>query len=627
MNTPQSVNLIDVQGRDLPGRRAASQRADRRSNKSVDSGTTVRIATTSAHWTVCESFAAAFDDFPDDLLIDPEKAGWELIKQNAERDVWRGRLGGLDCHLKRYRDRLRHRLLRWRRGSPAEREWRAGMYAQRHGVAVVEPIAFCDAVRVGPRRGPALLTRTCEPVTPLFKFWSLLASDAASGRKRADRHRLIDQVAALVARMHQAGFQHLDLHAGNLLIHTEGPRTYQPLLVDVQSARLDRPVSDAAVVRNLAQLNQWFARHSAVADRLRFLRAYLRWRLEYEDQLPHSRRLGVSFEALTAAMQREAWRQAQRVWTKRDRRTGRRGKYLDRLRLGGGWSARVFVECKRAVIDSVATRSPRERAWWRAQLTRPTEWMARVATANLKNSHSAQVAFEELHADETRIPVVLKRPLGRNLWRRVRMRFGRSRALRAWRRGHALLHREIPTAMPLAVLEHRVGPVLLDELLIVERLENALPLREHLRVESSERSPIAWRRQRVALRTELARQLRTFVDRGCEHHDCKADNLLILSGRAPRVVWIDLDGVRIRSTPTPRDAIVRMLARLFVSLAEEPAVARTDALYVLKRMTQRFGAPRDAWRSWWREIAAGVAQKSAQREQRAAWKRKHYGRV
>ena len=67
-------------------------------------------------------------------------------------------------------------------------------------------------------------------------------------------------------------------------------------------------------MRNLAQLNQWFRRHSSIGDRLRFLRAYLRWRNEYEHAFEHARPLGMPYEDLVQALVRAANKHARRLW-------------------------------------------------------------------------------------------------------------------------------------------------------------------------------------------------------------------------------------------------------------------------------------------------------------------------
>ena len=160
---------------------------------------------------------------------------------------------------------------------------------------------------------------------------------------------MIDTLAALIARAHQAGFEHRDMHVANILVHPVAPGKYETFFVDLQNVKTDRPLSDRAVVRNLAQLNQWFRRHSSLADRLRFLRRYLRWRNEYEQTYTHGRPLTLTLPQLVRALAGRAEVHAQRLWSKRDRRAQRNSRYYSQVRLAGGWRGAVYLACKRPV--------------------------------------------------------------------------------------------------------------------------------------------------------------------------------------------------------------------------------------------------------------------------------------
>src|SRR5207248_1116756 len=89
----------------------------------------------------------------------------------------------------------------------------------------------------------------------------------------AERRELIEALAAFVARLHEAGVTHPDLHPGNLLVReVAGHREF--FLIDVHDIQLGPPLSRAARRANLALLNRWFQIRSTRTDRLRFWRAY-----------------------------------------------------------------------------------------------------------------------------------------------------------------------------------------------------------------------------------------------------------------------------------------------------------------------------------------------------------------
>ncbi len=578
-------------------------------------------------WTYRNGFDLVLSRVAASAWADPRAQGWECVKQNLARSVWRARIGEQTYYLKYYMTGgwLDH-LKAWVRGPACQAEWRSGLFAFGAGIDVVPPAGFADKLRAFGHPCALLVTEALEPTTPLNEFWATLQTDEDDQRRRADTAQLIETLAELIARAHQSGFEHTDMHAENILVQRVGPRRYRAVFVDLHSARLDTPISDRAVLRNLAQLNQWFRRHASIGDRLRFLRAYLRWRGEFEHTLPHGRAMHTSFESIIPALARAAERHAARLCAQRDRRALRNGRYFGKLRTGSGWRARVFLACKRPRADSHASRLQLSREWWRAQLSNPLRWFTADGAEDCKNSHSAQVRRAVLVVDrQTSLPVIIKRPLARDWWRRLRMLLPPSRSMRGWRIGNALLHRDQAAARPLAVLEKRIGPLVLDSVLLTEALPGACDLEAHLTRQHGALAPGDWFRHKRSLCEALVRHIRQFERRGFAHLDCKAGNILVAPHPRQKLLWIDMDGVRRVRRLTRRQRL-RALSRLHVSLLSVPGLTRTDSGRFLKAYCYTYGGNIDAWRGLWRELEALIQRKRHKREARRTWKLKHYGR-
>lgn len=566
---------------------------------------------------------------------DPVGAGWQLVKENARRDVWRLAHRGRVYYVKYYFvDTLRDRLSAIFRAPPFKAEWDSGVYAARHEIPAVRPIAC--TMHVARRRTldgravtsscAALVTEGVEPATPLSEFWLQLSTDADNRRRRNDQRQLIEQLASMIARAHQAGFEHRDMHAANILVQPVGPRCYRTLLVDLHSAHRGASVRAHAVVRNLAQLNQWFRRHATIGDRLRFLRAYIRWRLAFEPHFETSRPLALDFAGLVRALDRAAAQHLEQLGRRRDHRVGRDGRYFSRIKLAGGWRGPVTRSTKHASPNSRATQLVFTRAWWREQFASPLDWFTSSADGLCKVSHSAVVRRALLPHPDGPLPVILKRPVPRNWHRRlVQLLFG-SRSARTWRTGHALLNRDVPTARPLAYIERRWGPFVLDSVSVVEAVPGAVDLEQFIRREAARRDPQAWQALKRRLVQRLATHIRRLHSRGFEHRDCKASNILVSEHPALQLLWIDMDGIRkARGRRDGRD--VRALIRLHVSLLDAPGIGRTDRIRFLKLYLARFGASSTAWRSVVRTIEHGASRKLAALAVRRAWKLRHYGRT
>lgn len=577
-------------------------------------------------WTYRNGFDRLLQRTPLAAWQNPHAQGWQRVKQNARREVWRAHIDRGIYYLKYYRaDGWMMRLRALLGHSAWTAEWKSGVYALRAGLAAVSPVGYTTNLHRDGRLCSLLVTEAVEPAYSLDEFWQQIEADEDAGRRRRDTAQMVELLGEMIARAHQAGFEHLDMHAANILVQPVAAGRYRTLFVDLQSARLGVPLSDRAVVRNLAQLNQWFRRHSTIADRMRFLRAYLRWRDEYEPAFAHGRPLRLPFRRLVRALIRAADRHARRLWAQRDRRAQRDGRYFARIRLGGGWRALVVRQTKHPSEESRASRVAADPGWWASQLGDPLHWFTRDGGQSCKDSHSASVRRAVLSHPAGNLPVIVKRPLARDWRRRLSQLLPPSRSMRGWRTGQALCHRNIPVARPLAVLERCLGPLIRDSLLITEAIPGAIDLAGHLHAEHLARPPRDWFRYKRRLCELLARQLRLLEERGFAHRDCKASNILVLKYPRVKLLWIDMDGLR----PERRRRVgrcLRALVRLHVSLLNVPGLTRTDRVRFLRSYCARWGADVHAWRTIWQQLTPRVTKKLATLEARRAWKRARYGR-
>ncbi|MBI2900667.1 MAG: phosphotransferase [Planctomycetes bacterium] len=168
----------------------------------------------------------------------------EVVKENSARTVWRVRGAGL------YVKRFAPKLLRDR----ARREADLLGALARAGVPCPRPVATArDA------RGTYLVT---EEIAGARDLYSLIAEGAPHVR----RH--LASVAALLRRLHDAGFEHQDLHAGNVLVRDD-----EMFVLDVHRARRGR-LSAARRLGGVAFMAMSFSDMVPLTEVHRFFRAY-----------------------------------------------------------------------------------------------------------------------------------------------------------------------------------------------------------------------------------------------------------------------------------------------------------------------------------------------------------------
>ena len=147
--------------------------------------------------------------------------GSSLFLQASDHEHWAlrpYRRGGLVAKLSQ-----KHYLWLGEERTRAFRELRltAKLYAQ--GLPVPRPVACC-VTRFGATYEAALITVRVPGAQALA---SLLAADKAD-------YELLRRVGAMIKRFHQAGLDHVDLNARNILIDPNG----EPWLIDLDRCRL-----------------------------------------------------------------------------------------------------------------------------------------------------------------------------------------------------------------------------------------------------------------------------------------------------------------------------------------------------------------------------------------------------
>lgn len=147
---------------------------------------------------------------------------------------------------------------------------------------ITSELRAADRARKAGLRVPDILAcRATRAVGPFWRFTLAVAEiegardllEALPAAPPADRHRILEDVAAELRRLHQAGVYHGDLNVKNILL-----RGREVFLVDLDRART-RPAREPAMDEsNLARLNRSVEKRLAGVvsrlDRLRFLRAY-----------------------------------------------------------------------------------------------------------------------------------------------------------------------------------------------------------------------------------------------------------------------------------------------------------------------------------------------------------------
>jgi len=535
-----------------------------------------------------------------DELGAPSAPGWRQVKQNVSRTVYRGHIGAREIFLKHYHRRSpAHRIARRLGISDAAREMRFMRYLASRGVGTAAPLArMCaNGVEWLATAGVA----DAEVATQWHRRQLELGRD---GRMRIQRG--IVALAGMTGRMHRAGVVHRDLHCGNILIR-DGDDGPDMVLMDLHRAGRRRRLSRRARAANLAQLLHDRYNDTTRTERLRFLKHYMA-AAEAEG----------SIRGWELLIEHFARRHARRQYRSRDRRITKRNRYFWPVKLPGGWRGHVVLASKRNVAGSRAGRITFDVSDWLAALSDPTSLLSTEGAEVVKHSRSSLVLRRLLKVGPHVLDVHVKRRRRKQAWKILLDCFRPARSIRAFKLGHSLLTRQITTALPLAALERRAGPFLLDHILVTETVEGVM-LNQFLNTWLSSGKGVAPldapRRRRLAqdVLCQLGRVVQRLHDNNFAHRDMKASNMVVQwSGDSiPQIFLIDLDGLRPRRRLGARTRF-QGLMRLNVSLLECPSVTHSGRLRMLLGYLRRPGAGRINYKPYWRVLERWGAKKLRQ---------------
>jgi tRNA A-37 threonylcarbamoyl transferase component Bud32 len=473
-------------------------------------------------WTVRTSLAGRL--FADGVLLpDPLVLGRRTIRRTASRlvEAVDPKAGGPPLIVKTYLrrpglDDLFRGILY---GSSAEIERGKAAGLLRRGIDVPEPIA-AGTRRIGLSSESVLVEERIEGAEELGAVLSRGKIPAVA------RDRIIEALAVLFRRIHDAGAALGDPHLGNLLLAGgfDAPRL---IPVDLRRVRLGRRLTERRRASNLALLGIASLGLASRADRRRFIAAYLG-----EGSTQAGRR--ALLEAVEACMAPLLLATARR----RARRARRGIRRFGRRRAGD-----VVWLYRTDALPEIE------------EVLRDPEGAFRSPDRVLKEGRSSSVVI--------RGGLVVKEFRPKRIRSLFLDRLRLSRPLRGLARSIVLETAGIPTARVLAAGERRRGVLSTGGFLVSREIPGARTLLGALREGAP--GPGGAAPARGLLRS-AGRLVGRLHQAGISHRDLKALNVLV-DGRG-RLALVDLDGLRAAGRVGLRRA-ARDLGRLLRDLAAE----------------------------------------------------------
>lgn len=501
----------------------------------------------------------------------------KLVKRGDRRAIYRIDLPHGSVFVKHRRaPGLVARVVDLLRRSASRREFDNALEAARRGVPTIHPLAYATGMRQGSLTEQLLVTAALPNSIQLDEFIEQHGALLSPSSKK--RRALVDALAGFCAQAHEAGLEHEDLHAGNILVVWPDEAASPSLhWIDLDKARFGRPLSWRATRRNLSMLLCGMHHLATQRDLWRFWRKYRRMR----PALRINRRQGA----------RQIWDRGQdRVWRvlrNRDSRALRNNRQFSVLKTARG------------VGFGLRTCDASLETW----LSHPEQLLNTPGIEALKLSFGSVVLKTNLFGDVGGA-IVLKRVRAKSWAKRLLAPFRPSRARIGWLRGHVLLARGISTATPLFALEPRPAVWRGESYLATEWIAGARNL--HLYLWELAERPRGERRERIRRGAEaLGALLGKMHAYGVSHRDLKGCNLTAAEeDGAVRWYLLDLEGVRLQRRLSSAQRAGN-LVRLAVSAEIHPCLSKSDRWRFLRAYCRAAGQ-RDDPAVLWRSIAKEV---------------------
>jgi tRNA A-37 threonylcarbamoyl transferase component Bud32 len=526
-----------------------------------------------------------------------------IVKRGPQRTVFRVDLPGLAFYVKQHH--LPDQLTWWRqrfRAPKARREFDRLTEFARRGVPAPQPLGWGVRASWSGVGESFVVTRAIDDVAPLNRIF--VESELTSRQ----RQELAAALGRFLAKLHDAGVNHRDLHTGNIVGRAAGAG-YELFLVDLDAVHLGRTLARGRSFKNLALFAAGCLQATERPDRLRFLRSYAAARgwIDPTQKLASDHAL---FD-LARVIEHDAWRYCLRFWAHRDRRCVVRNRYYQTV--SGRQHSGMAI---RGMDDE-----------WLARFARDPEALFHNARI-LKHSKTSTVAEITAVIEGAPRSAIVKK-IGATRWTDPLAALARATPiLRSWIAGQGFLERNLPTPRPLAMLHRRRGGLLHEGYLVTEKLDNVQELDRYIDGLSALTPSDRQRRLRRQIE-RVARAVRAMHRRHISHRDLKAANLLVNAiatedtpAGAPRPIWpspfpvaattlwfIDLVGVTRHKHLTKRRR-VQNLSRLNASFYSGPALTRTDRLRFLRIYLGWGIHGKGDWKAWWRAVAAATAAKA-----------------
>ena len=513
-------------------------------------------------WTVRDGYEMIPDMFdPDDLLSDLNGQDHTLVKENRVRSVIS--MPGSDInengiyikYFKRggYRDYIKHLFV----PTKARTEWEVGNALLSKDINTALPLAISE------RKSCLLLvTETVTNSEDLMEFCLANYKGSLSVEKESEKKELLEKLAVFIRNIHEKGFCHYDLHAGNILIKfkkEQNVSVYDLYLMDLHRVKIFKSVSSRKRMFNLAQIFNSLSSIMTNADKLDFVRSY------------GSNVLGniTDEHSLVKQIDEQSSRIRNVHYKSRLKRCLKESSVFSTKRLPG---MKMFF---RKGYDTDSMQKLIEKHY---------SGLINNDSAVIMKRDSKTALTRHTFNDKTVQNVVVKQYRVGCFGCLLKNIFLGSAGRKAWVAGNGLRVYGLNTPLPLALVEKKISGITKDSYLIMEEVKDSLEMDRNILKNFSNRNDL---KKKSDLIKAFAKILGEIHNRNIFHHDLKTCNIMVKEkDKSFDFTFLDFDKVSFNEEISVRKRVKNLTQ---INLSTPRLFTLTDRLRFLKEYLDQCG--------------------------------------
>ena len=486
-------------------------------------------------WTVRDGYENIPDMFnPDDFLSNLNGKRYTLVKENRVRSVISMPESGINAngiyikYFKRggFKEYIKHLFV----PTKARTEWEVGNALRSNDIKTALPLAISEG-----KRGLLMVTETVTNSEELMEFFTANYVSFLSEGKEFEKRMLLNKLAVFIRDIHEKGFCHYDLHAGNILIKFNKEQNvtgYDLYLMDLHRVKIFKSVSTNKRIFNLAQIFNSLSSIMTMSDKFDFIRSY-----------GDSAFGNVTDEK---KLVRQIDEQSSKI-----RNIHYRSRRKRCLKESSVFSRRMIANMKMFFRKGYDTDSLHE------LIEKHNSALINNDSAVIMKCDSKTALTRHAFKDKTVQNVVVKQYRVGCFGCLLKNLFRGSAGRKAWVAGNGLRVYGLNTPLPLALLEKKRSGITTGSYLIMEEVKDSLEMDRYILKNLVNRKDI---KKKKALISNIANTLGEMHNHNIFHHDLKTCNIMVKeNGKSFDFTFLDFDKVSFNEEITVRKRVKNLV--------------------------------------------------------------------